>query len=215
MNIYYLTSQIQFHKNIIDSHKKQIIILQNIIDDINNISDNTPDDKDAKENKFLDNNMNDELDIDSQDIIWQRIKNAHLTTKDPNGELPKDPNGELPKDPNGELPKDPNGELPKDPNGELPKDPNGELPKDPNGELPKDPNGELPKEKEKPKLIPVNALSRFNPTQQNQILKNIFNKATNNIDTLKKLDHTITEQNYDIKIQEEADKLLKVYLESH
>ncbi len=65
---------------------------------------------------------------------------------------------------------------------------------------------------DKPTLI--TALSKFPQKKQNEILRNMFNRARLNIEKLVALDPTLKET-MDAQIKQEADRLLEVYLKSH
>ena len=60
----------------------------------------------------------------------------------------------------------------------------------------------------------LNALFKVNPLKRKEIIKEIFNKSKDNITELAKLDSKYND-NYDIEVEKEADRLLNVYLKSH
>ena len=59
-------------------------------------------------------------------------------------------------------------------------------------------------------LAPMNALTRIPPNERDELLYNMFLKAKNNIT---KKEHS--DENVDQLIRDEADRLLKLYLETH
>jgi uncharacterized membrane-anchored protein YjiN (DUF445 family) len=60
----------------------------------------------------------------------------------------------------------------------------------------------------------ITKLSKFPANKQNSILRNMFMRAKTNMEKLAKLDADIA-NNLDDKIQEEANRLLEVYLRSN
>lgn len=61
---------------------------------------------------------------------------------------------------------------------------------------------------------PINALYKVSPYKRKEIIKNIFIQATENINNLAKINSSYKE-NIDKLIQDEADRLLEVYLKTH
>lgn len=59
--------------------------------------------------------------------------------------------------------------------------------------------------------VKVSRLSKFTETKQNQIIKNIYEKAKTNIERLAEIDQGLT-QNMEENINQEADRLLQSYL---
>lgn len=59
--------------------------------------------------------------------------------------------------------------------------------------------------------VKVSRLSKFTETKQNQIIKNIYEKAKTNIERLAEIDQGLT-QNMEENINKEADRLLQSYL---
>ena len=60
----------------------------------------------------------------------------------------------------------------------------------------------------------INALFKFNPIQKQSIIKNIFNQATENITKLSLVNDKY-KNSFDVEVQNEADRLLNVYLQTH
>jgi hypothetical protein len=60
----------------------------------------------------------------------------------------------------------------------------------------------------------INALYKVNPTSRKAIIQDIFKEATESIKKLSKLDDNYKD-NFDNEVQNEADRLLEVYLKTH
>jgi hypothetical protein len=60
----------------------------------------------------------------------------------------------------------------------------------------------------------INALFKVNPTSRKAIIQDIFKEATESIKKLSELDDTYKD-NFDNEVQNEADRLLEVYLKTH
>ena len=67
---------------------------------------------------------------------------------------------------------------------------------------------------QKPTPPKINALFKVNPTQRQTIIKNIFKQATKNITKLSLVDDKYKNA-FDTEVQNEADRLLEVYLQTH
>jgi hypothetical protein len=60
-------------------------------------------------------------------------------------------------------------------------------------------------------VVKVSRLSKFTEAKQNQIIKNIYEKAKTNIERLAEIDQELS-QNMEENINQEADRLLQSYL---
>lgn len=73
---------------------------------------------------------------------------------------------------------------------------------------------DMKKQKTSKKPPTINALFKLNPNKRSKIIKNIFEKAKENISSFL-LNDDYNEEQFNNAISEEADRLLKVYLDTH
>lgn len=189
----YLTSQIKLHEDIIQVHTTQLKYLQDLqkqkelnIDSINTLED-------IPETKVLED---EDMLLHDQDIIWERIRNAHPELYGNKSDYCNQTHTET-----GSKEK-----IVKENN--LNEEPHVIKP-----DMQIHPVEEDKITNPGYKVNPIiNRLSKFTTKKQNQILKNIFLTAKSNMEKLAELDPNIA-NGIDEKIHIEANRLLEAYLD--
>lgn len=209
----FLSSQIQYHEEMIQTHLNQIKNLKKIKDSqMSNMNEKLEDEQ------FLD----EELLSYENDLIWDRIKKAH-PEKYMNEETLTEPHINIQ---NEKVLSD--EDVIKENKHILNEDNlyvqdikfdsliECDLQNETNKETNQETIQETIQETKNTKTISfplITKLSKFSQKKQNQIIKNIFTKASDNINELAKFDSNIASNlNENIKI--EADRLLNSYLDN-
>lgn len=203
----YISDQIKFHEDIINVHTLHINNLKKYICENHKI-DKIPISSSVSEKENVDYETKDlsSLLAFDNDLIWSRIRNAHNSMQnidDANNDLDQLPiNSEVPTQ--HQLHNKSTQIAAVKENNLLVSMPEIKLTNNLESDLKNNPYmNNIPK---------ITKLSRFTQKKQNQIIKNIFIKATENINKLSELDSTIL-NNLDANIQTEADRLLNIYLD--
>lgn len=192
----FIEVQIQFHKDAINIHKKQLILLDTLLNEnqlVPRVSDNDIYNIDDLQISSV-NGINDiDLADDEHDKIWHRIIKAHPDEY----ENKVSPNQH--KKNNLQAPDismcDSVEKL--EPKSDMIASNSEVSNKSQTGNCKKNP--------------PINKLSKYNTKQQSQIIRNIFAEAKNNISKLALIDKSLNDD-INTHIQIEADRLLQIYL---
>jgi hypothetical protein len=223
-----LDVQIQFHTNMVNIHKQQIHQLTQLktMSELKKLSHASDAEEPALENETTSDNgtaettdsgwNNDavaEMDSD-QDLIWERIRQARLKNTHPEVAQPTPiPSENLDK--KNTTAKKNNLNVVVDTVNPMTK---ASMTK---ASMTKASMTKASMTKPMTKTTPegdmptlITKLSKFPANKQNSILRNMFMRAKTNMEKLAKLDADIA-NNLDDKIQEEANRLLEVYLRSN